>query len=632
MAKRFDRQRVGEARTSQLLYTYGIGSIVDLPKTSAIVEGLDSWPSAEWDPQAAINAISEERLLTLVRAHLGKQVKQLCRPPRIQDNEDGAADRFNPAGVPVSTFPKWVRCPKCELLAPLDFGVFQLKANPFRPDQTRYVHTNCPKWQGGEPDVIPVRFVVVCERGHLSDFPWHQYVHAAKKAGTGGEPCSGTLRLQERGVSTEVADLWVGCDKCGARRPLTYAFGEAAKESLGRCPGMHPHLGPRFSESCDAEPRTMLLGASNMWFPLIVSALSLPTDAGKLETFVEEYWPVLDAANTMDVLKAFRKIGTLQAFAPWSDDELWAAVEARRNNKRSSGGSKVSDLKIDEWALFSRPETVSSTKDFRLRKVDAPAGYDALIQEVVLVERLRSVNATTGFTRIGSPGDYADLSDIPEIRRAPLARSAPTWVPASEVRGEGIFIRFPETVLVKWLEDPSIEAVEEQFRRAHIAFRSARKIEPPDDGFFITRYALLHTLSHVLIRQFSIECGYSAASIQERIYSAPEGADTGSMAGILLYTAAADSEGTLGGLVGLGDPITLGRHLDQALERARLCSSDPLCSEHRPLQDGRTLHGAACHACLFVSETSCERGNKYLDRSLLVETIAGTCKPYFTTR
>jgi hypothetical protein len=93
------------------------------------------------------------------------------------------------------------------------------------------------------------------------------------------------------------------------------------------------------------------------------------------------------------------------------------------------------------------------------------------------------------------------------------------------------------------------------------------------------------------------------------------------MAGLLIYTSAPDSEGTLGGLVSLGEPQTLERHIGRALEAARLCASDPLCAEHPPSQSGRTLHAAACHACLFAPETSCERGNKYLDRSTLIRTV-----------
>ena len=94
------------------------------------------------------------------------------------------------------------------------------------------------------------------------------------------------------------------------------------------------------------------------------------------------------------------------------------------------------------------------------------------------------------------------------------------------------------------------------------------------------------------------------------------------MAGILIYTAASDSEGTLGGLVNLGRPETLGRHIDQALEQIRLCASDPLCAEHSPIENTTGIHGAACHACLFAPETSCERGNKYLDRAALVKIFS----------
>jgi hypothetical protein len=129
---------------------------------------------------------------------------------------------------------------------------------------------------------------------------------------------------------------------------------------------------------------------------------------------------------------------------------------------------------------------------------------------------------------------------------------------------------------------------------------------------------LLHTIAHLLIRELALECGYNAASIRERIYADTEGELP--QAGILVYTAAADSDGTLGGLVDLGKPENLGRLLAQSLSRAGICSSDPLCAEHEPDKD-RSLHAASCHACSFVSETSCERGNRYIDRALVVPTL-----------
>jgi len=137
---------------------------------------------------------------------------------------------------------------------------------------------------------------------------------------------------------------------------------------------------------------------------------------------------------------------------------------------------------------------------------------------------------------------------------------------------------------------------------------------------------MLHTLAHIIIREVSLECGYNAASIQERIYASN---DETKMAGILLYTAASDSDGTLGGLVELGKAESLERIFDLALHRARICSSDPLCSMHRPNED-RTLHGAACHACSFLAETSCEAGNRYLDRALVVPTFECQDAAFFT--
>ncbi len=200
-----------------------------------------------------------------------------------------------------------------------------------------------------------------------------------------------------------------------------------------------------------------------------------------------------------------------------------------------------------------------------------------------------------------------------------LARAAPRWLPCSEVRGEGIFLRLPEDRVAAWEHEYHGSDSAQALRQAHRDWRERRNL-PPDDGWPGERYVLLHSLAHALIRELALECGYTASSLRERIY-ASAGSDDEPMAGVLIYTAAADSEGTLGGLVSLGEPDELGPLLRNALERAQLCSSDPLCAEHDPRSDG-SVHAAACHACQFASETSCERGNRFLDRATLVSTLA----------
>jgi hypothetical protein len=128
----------------------------------------------------------------------------------------------------------------------------------------------------------------------------------------------------------------------------------------------------------------------------------------------------------------------------------------------------------------------------------------------------------------------------------------------------------------------------------------------------------VHSLAHILIREMAMSCGYGAASLSERLYAWPAAPDRPAAAGLLICTTASDSEGTLGGLVALSQPHRLQALMMDALRRAARCSSDPVCGQRTPRHGEDFLHGAACHCCLFASETSCERANRFLDRRFLL--------------
>ncbi len=612
------RCRVGDLRPSQLIYTFGVGAVVDLPAISAIVMGLDDWDLGH------VKEIAEERLLAAVREELGPQVERLCTPPLIPEDETGPVGPLDPAsliGVPVAPFPRWLRCPYCHLLAPVGSGLFQLRADRYRPDRTRYVHHACSK-PGHPPTVVPSRFLVACKHGHLDDFPWVDYVHY------GAANCDApVIRIFEFGVSGEAADIEVRCDACGQKRRLADAFGENSRKVLPDCRGRRPHLRDYEEGGCSDTQRTITLGASNSWFPITIAALSIPQSTNRLDQLVSEHWPTLERLEGVQNVGLLRGLGMLRAFAAYDDEELWRAIEARRLGE-SLKPQVGADLKTPEWLVFSSPGTLQSGPDFSLTPVDPPERFRPFLSQVVLVERIREVRALLGFARIESPGDFGEQPEVPPEQRAPLSRRAPSWVPAAEVRGEGIFLRLDEDAVETWCR--RVEALDREFLEAHRQWRTVRRLPDPNAGFPGVRYLLLHSLSHALMRQFCLECGYSAASIRERIYSRSPEEDGGPMAGILLYTSAPDSEGTLGGLVELGKPGQLARHLQQALLQLEFCASDPLCAEHHPYRDGVTLHSAACHACLFAPETSCERGNRFLDRAVLVETFAGRGLAFFT--
>jgi len=597
---------VGEVRPTQLLTNYGVGSIIDLPHVSTLVMGLDDWDTAN-----ALE-INEERLLHAVQAVLGLQVKQLLSPPISETRPRTPFDSAARIGVPVATFPRWMVCPKCHLLATVDSGYFELKANPFQSDRTRYIHHNCAK----QPVVLPARFMIACEGGHLDDFPFHHFVHGEK-------PCKASLQLLEVGVSGEPSDIYIKCVTCNTSRPMSDTFSSEENQAYHpNCRGRRPHLRDFEKAGCQYKARTMLLAASNSWFPLVFNTLSIPTALDALGQLIEAAWHELGDVESVHDIAFLRRRQMLERMhlSTYSDEELWTRIEQKKHGAQDDEDVRPFDLKIPEWEVLSHPENAPRADDFEVTPVSVPDGYSHVIRQVVLVEKLREVRALTGFTRIESLSDYAEEEELPTEHIMPLARHAPRWVPAAEVRGEGIFLQFREEAISAWLQRLIVGQHGEAFYEAHYRWRNARHIPHPEASFPGIRYVLLHSFAHALMRQLTLECGYTAASIRERIYAQAPDSEHNAMAGILLYTAAPDSEGTLGGLVSLGKPEMLGYHIEGALEGMQYCASDPLCAEHTSKED-HTLHEAACHACLFVPETSCERGNKYLDRSVLVRTV-----------
>lgn len=597
---------IGDIRPSQLIFTFGVGALLDLPSMSAMVMGLDDWDTR------FCSKISEDRLLAALQRRLGPQVAQLYMPPMMP--EGMKQDQGAPAiGVPAVPFPRWLRCPLCDTLATVDSGVFALQQDRWRPEMTSYAHQNCLKAKGRSPSALAARFLLACREGHITDFPWLEFIHGQAK------PClPARMTLREFGASGDASDIIAKCLECGKEQRMAKAFDPDAPFA---CRAHHPHLRWVDPQGCKASAKTVLLGASNSWFPVALSAISVPQATDKLGQLVEAHWSKLSDIPSLEVLKYAADPKRMPHFADYQIEEIWRAIEAWRERQAQGSGEKAEDLKQPEWAAFSAGETGREGKDFKLRAVPPPQGFESLFEPTVLVERLREVRALMGFTRIESNGDFTDAVLTTDQRRAPLSRGNPNWLPVSEVRGEGLFLRLREETLGQWEALPAIQSLGGAFLKSHSVWRRLRNLTPEADGFPAMRYVLLHSLAHALMRQIVLDCGYTAASVRERLYSRVPGEEGGPMAGFLLYTAASDSEGTLGGLVDLGTPASLGRHLTQTLENLRMCASDPLCSEHEPATDGRGIHAASCHACMFAPETSCERGNRYLDRGVLVKTF-----------
>lgn len=611
-------RRVGSVRPSHLMFTTGVGAVVDLPNISVLVRGLDDWnynAVPDWEP------IAEPRLLAATRKLLRAESIKELRPAPWMEGTDEPNSPASKVGVPITPFPGWLRCTACDELAPIEGGVFGFEnAKARKPHEARFFHTTCPRKKSGRrPMAVAARFVLACTAGHLDDFPYVHYVHQGGNCPNASHP---KLKMDDRGGNLG-ANVEIKCVACTSRRNMREVLGRGA-DKLPRCRGRRAHLGDFEPQGCTkGELKLLIVGASNQWFAQTLSALAVPrTGESELQAKIEQHWSTFEMMQNIEFLKFARAtVPAMREFERWTDQQVWAAIEHVRTKPAENDDTKgYPDLHTAEWQVFSAAELPAASDDFTLyRDPDGvPGQLKEIYADVIQAERLREVRALVGFTRLDAP----DPTDPDLVLRAPLAKGAPTWVPASEVRGEGIFLRLPEGLLTDWERAVRDTEVMEEHRDAYARFRKNRysgRISGPFDpmrNWPGARYYALHTLSHLLIRTIALECGYSSASLSERIYSGTP--DDPQRAGILIYTAVPDAEGTLGGLVSLAEPDELVRITRRALTDAMHCSSDPLCAERLPHDPDEFLHGAACHVCLFVSETTCERGNRFLDRRFVV--------------
>jgi len=297
----------------------------------------------------------------------------------------------------------------------------------------------------------------------------------------------------------------VRCDGCDAKaRRLSEAFGESGKQNMPRCRGRHPHI-RNFDEECSQQMRGMFLGASNSWFGITLSALSIPVASNQLAQLVQDNWVTLGKATSQEILQvllsAMQATGQLQEFSKYPVEDIWAAIESIEQGQEETNAQ---DLKTSEWEVFSLSVPTQNTTEFQLRPVASPVGYESYFDKVVSVERLREVRALVGFTRIQSPGDFDDTGAIPAEYRAPISRNAPLWAPASEVKGEGIFLQFEESVLRNWENQTLVFQRDQRTREAQKQWLRARNLDPKKVPFPGMRYLLIHSFAHSLMRQLAI--------------------------------------------------------------------------------------------------------------------------------
>ena len=614
---------------SQLLLTYGPGAMLDLPEHAVVVSGLQGWRYGDW------TAVEEDRLVPLLKEQLGGKLSStffgLRQPPAYDEDRK---DRGAP-GIEVTIFPTWFTADEVQTASAAGTVA---EPTPIRSEKRRRMleygdltATKAGKLSyGGEQKksaVNPIRFVAACAGGHLQDIDWRGLVHR-----DGDRSCRRPLYWVERGVSSDPSDIFVRCT-CGA----SVSLGDLYKPKfLGRCSCHSPWLSPRRSpdDACDKDLRLLPRSATNTYFAQTVTVISLTKADSRVRQAIQEHQSTVDSIRPLpNFLQALRMLPqTKEAFAPFSDDEIMQALsDGSVGTAQGAANPRIAEFDLlssgARWIGHDGPGSFLFAETVDRSRLALAPPWAELLEGIVKVHRLREVTCLYGFTRLEPPPTSAE-SELDEIQLAvdgaDLARSV-EWLPALEQFGEGIFLHVAPAFLKSWLAKPDVAARAAVLKTGE--GREAERLSRPPNHLGAGYWAL-HSLSHALLAELALDCGYPLSSLKERIYAS--GTGQADRFGILIYTSTAGGQGTLGGLSSMAERIPSLLHA--ALTKLKLCSNDPICAEHGPDSDhdDRPLHGAACHACLLIPETSCEARNTRLDRSLLVDTVVGSSYSLFS--
>jgi hypothetical protein len=623
-----------QIRVGQLIAPFGPGSLyTDRRGTPHVVCGLDHW-FQRWDHTVGLVQCDdpkeferfEPRLAALLR------VDRFRCPPPYRPRFVGEQPPPN-AGltVPALRFPRWYRHTKTGEMHRFNLDTMRVESPP-----------GGGRW-------LPVRFVAICDGGHLCEFPWQNWI------GCECQDCK--LVLTDRGGS-ELSSIQVRCETCPdgssgrkgknlartTQRPDPKQGEVSAFQQAGiPCPGDRPWLGENANDpSCGHPLVGALINQTNLYFPRTISAILLPDLEEEDSEIVQIRNEIENDPGACGFAKTLWNMADRKGAAAYLGSRLQERspekIEQALESLFTSSGSGVKGApkpKSPEPELlsFRRAEfniirnllnDPDRVPNLRVIPAKVPPAFDKWLAKVNLVERLRETRVFIGFDRLEQ--NRQPLTDMPDAAMRQLFRTPPLqpherWLPAVEIFGEGLYFELREEAIVAWQVSNSVP-LQDRLNDSFIArIEGVFQTLPPlgeDKRSWVSRYLLVHSLAHIIINQLVFECGYSTASLRERLYVSGDSAAP--MAGFLIYTAAGDSEGTLGGLVRLGQPDLLGQLVNRALGRASWCSADPICSENLGGQGSRLSNLAACHACVLLPETSCETINQGLDRAMVVGT------------
>jgi hypothetical protein len=521
----------------------------------------------------------------------------------------------------------------------------------------------CPRCKNKYPNdlwkaenISQVRFITICSKGHLQDFPWLEWVHGEKIENIDNKCKEEGQLTMNTGSSAALGSIQVGCRNCNKKRSFdSRLFSlEGEDESSSwleenlyhgnhkyKCPGKRPWLGRESEETCNEGPIMGLRAQGNLYFPITRSSILMPSSKDSLLSRIESILQepkfkqtrkILSIVSVEDKLFKDELNDFVEKYPEFKKESVYQVMKTINNpSDEEDAGLTLPENRVAREQLykFIEFENLKEEKDLEnqliVNKIDIKSflkknntkNYENIFKyfsTISLVKKLVETTALEGFTRVKSSYNPADIQSTfhPDNRDA-------KWLLARQSHGEGIFLEFDEEHLIEWEERTSVKKRSQDLRDSFLSNEMLRhKIHLSSP-----RALLIHTFSHVLMNELIYQCGYGSSSIRERLYISDE-TET-KMSGLMVYTSAGDTTGSMGGLVRMGQPHILGNVIRSALLKAKWCSRDPSCASATKIGP-TSCNNSACLSCSYMPEPSCEVSNNALDRGLLgVHAIEEDC-------
>lgn len=624
---------IGSIRPSQLISTFGPGSIVNLEHDTVMILGLQFWPR---------DSNEKKFFKKVTHPYLSRQLQKSYFKMAISDDR---------SAIPCISFPQWAVCQECH----------RLQKHPKTTDSKkgffcRFCDSKLPLFHS--------TFVQICDNGHIHEFPWERWAHLDEKIGdTGRKQCTKSedeepkLEFITTKKGTTLANYKVRCLHCNAIRTMTWATNKKRFRQLGfkDCYKKQPWLANEDRKPCGEDVYGVQVNSSSVYYPSTVTSLLIPNWIHDVDDVLDE-----NEGSNDSRIRADRKDGkTYDAIIDWHKEGMFKEVLTRFKkediikrlelrfdsaNLEISTEGEALEQEFDNFSEITSRVLKGPKHDLKVDieplSIESSTLTDYGINTLMKFHRLVSIQVLRGFTRGTPPDPYATEIQIKKKNPfRPISSGSQRdyetgelipidWLPAVETKGEGLFFKFDEKILQNWERRPKVierfDVIINSYAE-NIDARNRSEKQSVLKRFSSPRYLLLHTFAHLLIREMADHAGYHEASIKERIYSTSDGKMRN---GIMIYTSSSSSEGSLGGLVRLGDKFE--EIIENTVKRSDLCSRDPLCRLTNPviakkegIISGTQLTGSSCYSCTLLPETSCQNFNNLLDRWMLQDPEDG---------